>query len=266
MNGRKVGIIIVAALGTILLGVMVFLFVQRRSATPVTITNVPVVTPTQNDGTPQGSGDACETKTGEEHDGCYISTAASGKDLSLCEKISDVAKQEECRRFVTVSLATGRHDTALCTTLALVDQQKACENRVFVGVAGVAGCDAFSDTQKERCRKMQILLTARSAADCEQLSDDATKQRCVNGLQTVPGSHAIDRDGDGLSDFAETTVYHSNPTKKDTDGDTVSDYDEVYKYRTSPIKKDTDGDGFDDNVEIQKGFNPNGPGPAPAKR
>ncbi|MBP9748603.1 hypothetical protein KBD18_00195, partial [Patescibacteria group bacterium] len=149
---------------------------------------------------------------------------------------------------------------------ALVDQQTACENRVFVGVAGVAGCDAFSETQKERCRTTQILLTARSTADCEQLSEDAAKQRCVDGLQSVPGSHAIDRDGDGLSDFAETTLYQSNPTKKDTDGDTVSDYDEVYQYDSSPIKKDTDGDGFADNVEIQKGFNPHGPGLAPVKR
>jgi hypothetical protein len=265
MTGRKVGLIIIAVLGAVLLGAMVFLFVQRRSLSQTPVTNVPVVTPTENNAS-QTADDGCETKTGEERDGCYISTAASGKDLRLCEQVSDTSKQAECKRFVTVSLAVDRRDTALCATLTATDEQTACENRVFIAVAGVSGCDAFFDTQKERCRTTQILLTAKSVADCAQIADETLRERCTADLAATSGSHAIDRDGDGLPDFAETTVYRTNPTKKDTDGDTLSDYDEVYTYRTSPLKKDTDGDGFDDNIEIAKGFNPNGPGPAPKKR
>lgn len=253
--------IIVAVLGALLLGVMGFLFVQRRSAS-VPAPAAPSETSAQNTNVPGtvATGDAaCVSLTGEAQDGCYMSAAATQKDVSLCEKIGNNTMQRTCQRFVTVSLATERHDVALCATLA-ADEQFACENRVFLGLANVAACDAFSDASKEHCRVTQILLTARSAADCGALADTAVQQQCVAGLQATPGSHAIDRDGDGLSDLAETTVFHTNPTKQDTDGDTVSDYDEVYTYKTNPLKKDTDGDGFADNIEIQKGFNPNGPG------
>lgn len=264
MTGRKLAIMIVAVLGAILLGVMVFLFVQRRSAV---LSPGNTVTPPSTQTTGEGNGteapsDPCAAKTGDEHDGCYISAAASGKNLALCEEISDSGKQQECHRFVTVLLATSRLDAALCATLANADDQRACEQRVFIAVTGVAGCDAFSDVHKERCRTTQILLTARTAADCRQISDEALVQRCTEGLRGASGSGAIDRDGDGLSDYAEATLFHSNPTKKDTDGDGFSDYNEVYIYKTSPLKKDTDGDGFTDNGEVQQGFNPLGPGPA----
>ncbi len=45
-----------------------------------------------------------------------------------------------------------------------------------------------------------------------------------------------DRDGDGLTDAAET-VYRTDPDKKDTDGDGYSDGDEVLKYGSDPKNK-----------------------------
>ncbi|MEA3357435.1 MAG: hypothetical protein U9Q67_03295, partial [Patescibacteria group bacterium] len=47
---------------------------------------------------------------------------------------------------------------------------------------------------------------------------------------------------------------------KDTDGDGLTDYEETTIFKTDPTKKDTDGDGFDDKTEIKNGFNPNGEG------
>ncbi len=49
------------------------------------------------------------------------------------------------------------------------------------------------------------------------------------GLMAV----AADLDGDGLSDFDETTFYQTNPALPDTDGDGVNDFDEV-KSGTDP--------------------------------
>jgi hypothetical protein len=46
----------------------------------------------------------------------------------------------------------------------------------------------------------------------------------------------------------------------DADGDGLLDLWEAQVFQTDPTKKDTDGDGFDDQIEIQKGFNPNGKG------
>ena len=41
---------------------------------------------------------------------------------------------------------------------------------------------------------------------------------------------------------------------------TQEDYDEVKVYFTNPIKNDTDGDGYMDGIEVQNGYDPNGPG------
>lgn len=46
---------------------------------------------------------------------------------------------------------------------------------------------------------------------------------------------------------------------KDTDGEGLSDYDETYVYHTSPYLKDSDGDGTEDKTELAKGTNPNCP-------
>jgi lipoprotein-anchoring transpeptidase ErfK/SrfK len=43
----------------------------------------------------------------------------------------------------------------------------------------------------------------------------------------------------------------------DTDHDGLSDYDEIYIYHTNPNNPDTDGDGFTDGAEVNNGFDPN---------
>jgi hypothetical protein len=47
--------------------------------------------------------------------------------------------------------------------------------------------------------------------------------------------------------------------KTDTDGDGISDYDETNVYHTSPYLKDSDSDGVPDNIEIARGTDPNCP-------
>ena len=68
-----------------------------------------------------------------------------------------------------------------------------------------------------------------------------------------------DIDKDGLSD-EEEILLGTNPSRADTDLDGLSDYDEVKVYFTNPIKNDTDGDGYMDGIEVQNGYDPNGPG------
>jgi hypothetical protein len=66
-----------------------------------------------------------------------------------------------------------------------------------------------------------------------------------------------DADHDGLSDYEETNIYHTDPNKRDTDGDGLSDYHEVRVYHTDPLNPDSDGDGYNDYAEIYAGKNPN---------
>ena len=47
--------------------------------------------------------------------------------------------------------------------------------------------------------------------------------------------------------------------RKDTDGDGVSDFDENNLYHTDVHQPDSDNDGFTDGIEVMRGFNPNDP-------
>jgi|GEM_PF-3859387 len=72
----------------------------------------------------------------------------------------------------------------------------------------------------------------------------------------------VDTDGDGLTD-AEEEALGTDPNLRDTDGDELTDLEESEIWKTDPTNPDTDGDGYNDNVEIDSGYNPNGPGVLP---
>ncbi len=75
--------------------------------------------------------------------------------------------------------------------------------------------------------------------------------------------HLADTDNDGLNDRDELYVHKTNPLLADSDNDGLSDRDEIFTYKTNPMNPDTDGDTYQDGVEVQNGYNPNGPGKLP---
>ncbi len=58
-----------------------------------------------------------------------------------------------------------------------------------------------------------------------------------------------DTDGDGLSDYAEVKIHHTNPTLADSDGDGLSDSTEI-ENGTDPDNLDSNGDGVIDSIDI----------------
>ncbi len=101
---------------------------------------------------------------------------------------------------------------------------------------------------------------------------------------SAAGQSPTDSDHDGLSDYDEIHIYHTDPNKADTDGDGFSDGSEI-KNGFSPLVKgkklrdvdtdhdglwddweialgtdltnpDTDGDGFKDGAEVMSGHDP----------
>jgi len=58
-----------------------------------------------------------------------------------------------------------------------------------------------------------------------------------------------DVDGDGVSDYDEINIYHTDPYDSDTDDDGLLDGEELNVYHTNPLSPDTDGDGIVDGVE-----------------
>jgi len=64
-----------------------------------------------------------------------------------------------------------------------------------------------------------------------------------------------DADGDGLSDWVEQEVTHTDPNDPDTDDDGIDDGVEV-DGTTDPLDADTDDDGVSDGEELERGTDP----------
>jgi hypothetical protein len=65
---------------------------------------------------------------------------------------------------------------------------------------------------------------------------------------------------------SSTEVSTSSPTSTlDSDNDGLTDYQEINIYHTDPHNPDTDGDGYLDGAEVNAGYNPLGPGKLPVQ-
>jgi len=71
-----------------------------------------------------------------------------------------------------------------------------------------------------------------------------------------------DSDGDGVPDWLEGLI-GTDPLSPDTDGDGLTDFEELFIYHTNPLDPDTDGDGFSDGVEVLFGSDPLDPDSTP---
>lgn len=91
------------------------------------------------------------------------------------------------------------------------------------------------------------------------VSQQPTTPPAVAPLSTPETGLPGDDDRDGLTN-AEEAKLGTNPEVADTDGDGLSDYEEVKIYHTDPLKADTDGDGYKDGDEVKNGYNPLGSG------
>ena len=104
-------------------------------------------------------------------------------------------------------------------------------------------------------------------------------------LLLVRANSLPDRDSDGVSDFDEINIYHTNPDNADTDGDSYSDFEELnngfsphnsqpvtllendfdkdglsddleLRFKTDMTNQDSDGDGYSDGDEVANGYDP----------
>jgi hypothetical protein len=101
----------------------------------------------------------------------------------------------------------------------------------------------------------------------------------------VQAAEAVDSDGDGVNDYDEINIYHTDPNKADTDGDGYNDKKELINgfspwektnkkleetdfdkdgltdrmelnFHVDPTVADTDGDGHSDGAEVKAGYDP----------
>ena len=83
----------------------------------------------------------------------------------------------------------------------------------------------------------------------------------INFNENIPA--AIPSLNENTNNQQPTTNIPSIDMTTDSDHDGLTDYQEIYIYHTDPHNPDTDGDGYSDGTEVKNGYNPLGPGKLP---
>ncbi|HEX3743971.1 MAG TPA: Ig-like domain-containing protein [Bryobacteraceae bacterium] len=86
--------------------------------------------------------------------------------------------------------------------------------------------------------------TTRSPAVTEAVASAVPPSSAVLVIDPL-----IDSDGDGVPDWLEI-LSGTDPLNPDTDGDGLTDFEELFIYHTNPQDPDTDGDGLYDGLEV----------------
>jgi hypothetical protein len=190
--------------------------------------------------------------------------ATPGERQQILDRVSDPANctnEEECKIFC----ASYAEVKAECTQFA----------RVSVGILEVTPpsfTDGVSDDQvsimltdvRKRPKELpEIIVSADDLrAYCAQSahSDVCTKALLSNDLASLDALEQKKRDiarvrGEESALFTERVGARMFV---DLDNDGITDYDEVNIYHTDPSDPDTDHDGFFDGAEILSGTNPRG--------
>lgn len=131
------------------------------------------------------------------------------------------------------------------------------ETSIFIGKTSEINYTQLADGQIETEYLSKViypgLISKGLSVDNILLSDDYDN----DGLTTIEeynydtNPFSSDTDDDGLNDFDEIFVYHTNPNYWDTDNDTMSDGTEV-SCGLNPLLEDSNSNGIKDNEEIVK--------------
>lgn len=196
----------------------------------------------------------CQTLSGTSYDACVTLAAITGKNQATCGLVKDATKRSACNDAVLASTPVSEQTYEACAAFTNTAQQQNCQNNWSLQKA-IAG-DCSQHVSDQLCADGKVIAQAIAAKNpdlCQPITDLNDQGICTE--LTLPG----DRDGDGLNADDEAFIGTSD-TNPDTDGDGLTDYQEVMVYHTNPLKADTDGDGYSDGVEVKSGHNPLGSG------
>lgn len=121
---------------------------------------------------------------------------------------------------------------------------------IFAGILGFGGYWVYNNVLKSKPLSPNLNINTPPPEEAQQVETPAPET-----VAPVP----VDSDNDGLVDSEEVRL-GTDALNPDTDGDRLFDGEEANVYLTDPLNKDTDGDGFEDGSEVQKGYDPKGPG------
>lgn len=256
----RMGIIVSAVIGLIMMGAGYYIFVEvigiteKANESAINVDNI---------GRTNGSRDRAEeaqakpaltaTMTACELDeDCIIVQADccdcenGGVQIGLNKDFADAWKTEIENKCADVT----------CPTISQCSPGRAfCDNLVcnfLVEEAPIASStDDMMATSTEACVGDTCPLNSGTVIDEGQIVEPVD-------IGSTGNPNLVDSDSDGIFDVDEVNI-GTDPTKPDTDEDRLSDSDEL-RYKTNPLNSDTDGDGFGDGDEVVNGYNPLGGG------
>lgn len=136
----------------------------------------------------------------------------------------------------------------------------------FAGIAG-AGNNAFSAWLYAPSSRPVALLKKTNLLDSAwSYAGDSSATPAFTLWNTPAGDPSacfrvgyldVDSDGDGVPDFIEIYVTHTDPYTWDSAGTSLGDYERYFIYGLSATNRDSNGDGMDDDEAILAGRDPN---------
>ncbi len=98
------------------------------------------------------------------------------------------------------------------------------------------------------------LGNARSKEQNSNLDGAASSSPAGDNLTTSGASGVVN------NPYIQSVIQSNTDSGMDSDLDGLTDWQEIHIYHTDPYNPDTDGDGYQDGAEVKAGYNPNGPG------
>jgi len=232
---KKTLFIIISALAILILALVLYLFVFHKGT--LLLNNTPV----NNSNKAAANQQAEIAKEKVAYDNYQKNLAVVyAKNIDLCQTLVEDGEINECLDAIAVQ--ANRKD--YCERIKNDDKLKTqCLDSIdFMNISWGKDpnlCDTLADPAlKENCYE-EYFSKLDNLNQCAIVKDATRQKHCQdivnNRLKSLAAAKAAikDSDNDGLPDDVEIS-FGTNPFKADTDGDGVSDYEEINIYHTNP--------------------------------
>ena len=172
----------------------------------------------------------------DEINECLDAIAVQANRKDYCEKIKDDDKlKNECLNSIDYMNISWGSDPNGCSTLSNKTLEENCYQEYFVKLNSTQDCEIVKEAaRKTQCLNLvnkRLAIVFNKPEACNAITDNKMKLDCKANKVVAP----LDSDHDGLPDDVEISL-GLNPFKADTDGDGVNDYNEINVTHTNPLK------------------------------
>jgi hypothetical protein len=258
--GPSVRTIVIAALGVILVALILFLVFRGGSSQRELEREVDTIVETicgdddscqeteiMQQARERNDDSVCGLISGDGVLECYLQYAYDKLDPSSCDNLSG-SNKAECEDVTYALLAIEERDPSHCLNISGGVQRSSCLADFLPSLAIDGRCDELGDSAGI-CREMSFrtdsLVTEIGLEGCDPY---------IEAAEIDEDTGAVLPEGRYAYDYSLCTILIATA---DPDGDGLAISEEL-SLGTDPQNADSDGDGFDDGTEVRSGYNPLG--------